>query len=91
MKIYEKIGLLLKERKLKLKPLHRKIQELFGEQAIAYLTLYRTVKGVTKVRESSLFQIATSLGMSPAEIKKEPKRILKLTDINIVKMPIMMS
>jgi len=70
VKIYEKIGFLLEERKLKLKPLHRKIEELFGDQAIAYLTLYRTVNGVTKVRESSLFQIATSLGLSPLEIKK---------------------
>lgn len=70
MKIYEKIGLLLKERKLKLKPLHRKIEDLFGGQAIAYLTLYRTVNGVTKVRESSLFQIATALGLTPQEIKK---------------------
>jgi hypothetical protein len=70
MKIYEKIRLLLEERKLKLKPLHRKIEDLFGEQAIAYLTLYRTVHGLTKVRESSLFQIATALGLTPLEIKK---------------------
>jgi len=70
VKIYEKIRLLVEEKKIKLAALHRKIKELFGDEAITYLTLYRTVHGSTKVRESSLFQIATSLGITPLEIKK---------------------
>jgi len=70
VKIHEKIRLLVEEKKLKLAALHRKIKELFGEEAITYLTLYRTLHGLTKVRESSLFQIATSLGITPLEIKK---------------------
>lgn len=69
MKIYEKIRLLLTERKLHLSVLHRKIKELFGDEAITYLTLHRTIHGLTKLRESSLFQIATSLGITPLEIK----------------------
>lgn len=70
MKIHEKIGLLIEENKLNLTSLHKKVKELFGEEAITYLTLYRTVHGLTKVRESSLFQIASALNMAPVEIKK---------------------
>lgn len=71
MKIHEKIRLLVEEKKLNLAVLQRKIKELFGDEAITYLTLYRTIHGLTKVRESSLFQIAASLGVTPVEIKKD--------------------
>jgi hypothetical protein len=70
VKIHEKIRLLIEENKLNLTSLHKKVKELFGDEAITYLTLYRTVHGLTKIRESSLFQIASALGMAPVEIKK---------------------
>lgn len=70
MKIYEKINLLIEKNAFNLSALHRQIKELFEENAIAYLTLYRTVHGLTKVRESTLFQIACALKTTPEEIKK---------------------
>lgn len=71
MEIYEKIKLLVKEKPWTLRKLHREIVELFDDHAIAYLTLCRTVQGVTKIRESTLFQIASALKIPPDEIKKD--------------------
>ena len=71
MRISEKIKLLLKEKTWKLKDLHRKILDLFEDNSITYLTLLRTVHGQTKVRESTLFQIATALEKTPDEIRKD--------------------
>ena len=71
MNINEKIKLLLKEKTWKLKDLHRKILELFEDNSITYLTLLRTIHGQTKLRESTLFQIATALEKTPDEIRKD--------------------
>lgn len=70
MKIYEKIKLLLDQRGWNLSEFHRKIKDLFEKNTVAYLTLYRTVHGETKVRESTLFQIASALGIKPEELKE---------------------
>lgn len=71
MKIYEKIKLLLKEKGWNLSEFHRRIEDLFEQSSVAYLTLYRTVNGLTHVRESTLFQIASTLGTTPEELKKD--------------------
>ena len=75
MKIHEKIKVLLKEKGWKVKTLHREIVDLFEDNAIVYLTLGRIIRGQTKLhdrlRESTLFQIATALGTTPLEIRKD--------------------
>jgi hypothetical protein len=70
MKINEKIQELLKEKGWKLSTLHKEIVELFEDHAITYLTLLRTIHGQTKLRESTLFQIASALEKTPGEIRK---------------------
>lgn len=79
MKIYEKIKQLLKEKKWKLNKLHEEIVELFEANAISYRTLLRTVHGETKLRESTLFQIASALGKSTEDIRKETDEEESLT------------
>ncbi len=71
MKVHEKIKLLLKEKDWKLKDLHRSILDLFEDNAITYLTLLRTIHGQTKLRESTLFQIAAALKKTPEDIRKD--------------------
>ncbi|MBN1869523.1 MAG: hypothetical protein JW847_02970 [Candidatus Omnitrophica bacterium] len=71
MKVHQKIKLLLEEKDWTLKMLQRAIEELFEGNAVTYLTLLRTIHGQTKLRESTLFQIATALGKTPEEIRKE--------------------
>jgi transcriptional regulator with XRE-family HTH domain len=71
MKIYEKIKLILEQKGWNLSEFHRYIKELFEDEAITYLTLYRTINGLTHLRESTLFQIACSLGTTPEELKKD--------------------
>ncbi len=71
MKVYEKIKIVLKENGWKLKDLHRKIADLFEENAVTYLTLLRTVHGQTQLRESTLFQIASALGMRTEDIRED--------------------
>lgn len=71
MKLFEKIKILLEQENWNLSAFHRKIQDLFEDNAIAYLTLHRTVNGQTKVRESTLFQIAVALGKTPEEMRKD--------------------
>lgn len=82
MKIYEKIKGLLKEKGWNASVFHRKIKDLFEDNAIAYLTLHRTINGVTKVRESTLFQIASVLGITPEEIKKNTEAQKKFNRYN---------
>lgn len=79
MKVYEKIRSLLKEKSLKIRDLHRKIVKEFDEQAVTYLTLLRTLKGQTRLRESTLFQIATGLGTTPEGIRKNTEEEQKPT------------
>jgi hypothetical protein len=69
MKIHEKIKALLEKKGWKLKRLHREIQESFEEDSIDYRTLLRTIHGQTKLRESTLFQIASALEMRTEDIR----------------------
>jgi hypothetical protein len=71
MKLHEKIKLIIEKEGWNLSAFHRKIADLFEDHSIAYLTLYRTINGLTHVRESTLFQIASALGMSPEDIRKD--------------------
>ena len=71
MKLYEKIRLTRKEKGIKLKTLYERIAELFGENALNYESLCRIEKGRTQARESSIFQIATALGLSTQELKQD--------------------
>ena len=79
MKIYEKIKIVLKEKGWKLKDLHREIADLFEGNAVTYLTLLRTVHGQTQLRESTLFQIASALGQTPADLRKDTDEEEKFT------------
>lgn len=79
MKVFEKIKLQLENKSLKISDLHRKILEEFDAQAITYLTLLRTLKGQTRLRESTLFQIATALKTTPEEIRKDTEEEQKPT------------
>ncbi len=79
MKIEDKIKTLLEEKGWKLTTLNKKIEELFEEHAIDYRTLLRTIHSQTKLRESTLFQIATALGIAPEEIRKGTEEETKLT------------
>lgn len=79
MKIYEKIKLLLEKKGWKLTDLHKAIADLFEENSITYLTLLRTVHGQTKLRESTLFQIASALGQTPTDIRKDTDEQEKFT------------
>lgn len=74
MKLCEKIRLMRKEKGIKLKDLHRKILDLFGENSLTYTSLFRIERGSTKARESSLFQISTALGISPQNLKEGTER-----------------
>ena len=78
MKIHEKIDRLLKDKGWKLKTLHRGIEELFEKNAVDYRTLLRTIHGQTRLRESTLFQIASALGKSPEDIRKDTEEETKL-------------
>lgn len=71
MKVHEKLKLLLEEKDWTLTALHKKIKDLFEENAVTYLTLLRTVHGETRLRESTLFQIASALEKTPEEIRKD--------------------
>ena len=79
MKINEKIEQILKEKRWKLKNLHREIVDLFEENAVTYLTLLRIIHGKTKLRESTLFQIASALGKTPTQIRKDTDEEEKFT------------
>ncbi len=79
MKVNEKIKLLLQNNSLKLTDLHKEIEKIFENNAITYLTLLRTIHGKTKLRESTLFQIATALGKTPEDIRKDTDEEEKFT------------
>lgn len=79
MKINEKIKSLLKNNSWKLTDLHKEIEKIFESNSITYLTLLRTIHGKTKLRESTLFQIATALGKTPEDIRKDTDEEEKLT------------
>jgi len=71
MKVHKKIKLLLAEKGWKLTTLQKEIDGLFEENAIQYRTLLRTIHGETKLRESTLFQIASALGTTPEYVRKD--------------------
>jgi len=70
MKLHEKITQLRKERGLKIKDLHDKLKEIFGDKALSYRTLLRIEKGYTDGRGSSLYQICLGLGILLKELRE---------------------
>lgn len=79
MKIYEKIKLLLEEKGWSITQFHRNIKELYEDNAISYPTLYRTITGMTHLRESTLFQIASTLSTTPEDLKKDTEEQEKVS------------
>jgi len=69
MKEYQKIRNLLKEKKLKLTALHKRITQVFGENAVTYRTLQRIIAGQTKASASSLYQVCVGLGITLRGLK----------------------
>lgn len=74
MFLADKIDGLIKERGLNFTEFHRKLKELFKRKSVSYQTLFRSVKGKTKMRVSTLFQIACGLGMTPSALKKDTEQ-----------------
>ena len=72
MKIYEKIRHIRKDvLKLSLKDFHKRLVEIFGENALTYYSLCRLEKGYREdIRIKSLYQICTGLGISLKELKE---------------------
>ncbi|MBF0569233.1 MAG: cupin domain-containing protein [Candidatus Omnitrophica bacterium] len=71
MNLADKIAKLIKESECRsLTNLHKVIADLFEDQAITYKTLLRTVHGKSQIRENSLFQIATALGMKTSSLRE---------------------
>lgn len=72
MHLNEKIKTLIDQTGMNLSEFQRKILEVNGykDSTINYQTLYRTVHSHTRIRESTLFQIAAALGIQPKDIRK---------------------
>jgi transcriptional regulator with XRE-family HTH domain len=68
MKLHDKIRVVRKEKKLSLKALQERLNEIFGKKALRYNTLYRIEKGLRDARVSSLSQICIGLGVSLKEL-----------------------
>jgi len=71
MKLHEKIRDLRKNKlKLSLKEFHKKLVDIFGDNALTYYSLCRLEKGYREdIRIKSLYQICTGLGISLRELK----------------------
>ena len=80
MKLHEKITQIRKEKRLKIKDLHNKLKEIFGNKALSYRTLLRIEKGDTGERGSSLYQICLGLGMTLKELKEGTEEELGIAD-----------
>lgn len=74
MQLSEKLRILLDQHNINLQDLHKKIKEIFGNHSVAKTTLYRTLNGLTNIRESSLMQIAQALNITVEEIKKDTEQ-----------------
>lgn len=74
MKEYQKIKNILKEKKLKLTALHKRLKQVFGENAVTYRTLQRIIAGATKASASSLYQVCVGLGITLRELKAESEK-----------------
>lgn len=70
MKLNEKIRKVRKEKGMTMRALYGRLQEIFGDRALQYNTLYRIEKGLRDARVSSLSQICTGLGVSLKELKE---------------------
>lgn len=53
-----------------MRKLQKRLQEIFGEKALRYNTLYRIEKGLRDARFSSLSQICAGLGVTLKELKE---------------------
>jgi len=72
MKLNEKIRDIRKKKlELSLKEFHKKLHDIFGDNALTYYSLCRIEKGHREAaRISSLYQICTGLGVSLKELKE---------------------
>lgn len=84
MTLYEKIRFIRKSLlKLSLKEFHKKLQDIFGQEALTYHSLCRLEKGYRdSIRLKSLYQICTGLGIPLKELTagtdKEGSRIVNI-------------
>lgn len=87
MKLHEKIRDIRKNAlKLSLKEFHKKLVDIFGDNALTYYSLCRIEKGYREAaRIKSLYQICTGLGISLKELKEgteeEESKIVKIIRI----------
>ena len=70
MTLAEKIRKIRREKGLSLRDLQKRLQEIFGESALRYNTLYRIEKGLRDPRVASLTQICLGLGISLRDLKE---------------------
>ena len=80
MKLCQKITKTREEKGLKIKDLHNKLQELFGDKALSYRTLLRIEKGDTDGRGSSLYQICLGLGITLKELREGTEEEITVAD-----------
>ena len=73
MKLYEKIRHMRKtDLKISLKDFHKKLVDIFGDNALTYYSLCRIEKGHREaLRFKSLYQISTGLGVSLKQLKED--------------------
>jgi len=70
-------------KKIKLKELHSRIVELFGDDALNYQTLSRIERGKRSARPSSLYQICKGLDISYGELKEDTQK--QPAEIDLIK------
>jgi len=80
MTLHQKITLIRKEKGLKIRGLHNKLKEIFGNKALSYRTLQRIEKGLTDGRASSLYQICLGLGITSKELREGTEEELSFAD-----------
>lgn len=70
MRLHERVKQIRKDQELSRAGLHRRIIEIFGENALSYSALKRIESGIADGRMSSYQQICEALGISIQELKK---------------------
>lgn len=81
MKVYEKIKQIRQEKRMSREDLYKRLQDIFGDKAIAPNTIWRIESGLTSTRASSLHQLCIGLGVSLKELLDKIEVEPKLVDI----------
>lgn len=81
MEIREKIKQIRQEKKMSREELHKRLMDIFGENAVTPNTIWRIESGLTIARASSLHQICIGLGVSLKDILGEAEPESRLVDI----------